>query len=79
MISLPVRASKTSTFIDSNGDDDLFHGFLDTHSTPAKQIAKLPDEYVKYITKEKVKSISNLLQWWRNYQSTFLNLAQNGI
>ena len=37
---------------------------------------ELPDEYVKYITKERDKGISNPLQWWRDHQSTYPNLAQ---
>ncbi len=41
------------TNMNSDGDDDLFHGLLDIHSTPAEQIMELPDEYVKYITKER--------------------------
>ncbi len=62
--------------MNSDSNDDLFHGLLDIYSTPAEQIMELFDKYVKYITKERYESISNLLQWWRGHQSTYPNLAQ---
>ncbi len=78
-ISLPPRAFETSTFIDSNDDDDLFHSLLNTDSTPAEETTELPDEYVKYITKKKDESVSNPLQWWRVHQSAYPNLAQMAL
>ncbi len=75
-IFLPPRSFETSIFIDSDGDDDLFHGLLNTHLTPAERTTELPDEYVKYITKKRDESVSNSLQWWRIHQSTYSNLAQ---
>ncbi len=64
------------TDMNSDGDDDLFHDLLNIHSTLAEQIMELPEEYFKYITKERYEGISNLLKWWRNHQSTYPNLAQ---
>ena len=78
-ISLPPRASEINTFIDSDGDEDLFHGSLDTHSTPAKQTMELPDNYVKYITKERDENVCNPLQWWRNHQLTYTHFAQLAV
>ena len=75
-ISLPPRAFQTSYFIDSDGDDHLFHGLLNIHSTPAEQTKEFPDEYVKYIIKEREESVSNPLQWWLVHQSSYPNLAQ---
>ena len=76
-IFLPPHAFETNPFSDSDGDDDLFHGLLDTRSTPAEQIMELPDEYVKYITKEKDEGISNPLQWWRDHNLS--KPCSNGI
>lgn len=37
---------------------------------------ELRDEYIKYISKEKDDDIRNPLQWWRDHQNTYPNLAQ---
>ncbi len=34
------------------------------------------DEYVKYITKDRDEDVRNLLQWWRDHQSTYPYLPQ---
>ena len=37
---------------------------------------ELQNECIKYISKEKDDDICNPLQWWRDHQNTYPNLAQ---
>ncbi len=57
----PMIASKTSTFIYSDANNDLFVSFLDIYFTQAEHIIELLDQFVKYIIKKINKGISKLL------------------
>ncbi len=61
-IFLPPNAFETSTFIDWDGNDDLFHDLLNIYSTTTEQTSELPDEYIKYVTKKRDETVSNLLR-----------------
>ncbi len=68
--------SQYDSYIDSDGEDDPFHGLLNTRTIRACPDVEVVDEYVKYITKNRDKDVRNPLQWWRDHQSTYPNLAQ---
>lgn len=63
--------------MDSDGEDDSFYyGLLNTPTTRADPEVEVVDEYVKYINKDRDEDVRNPLQWWRDHQSTYPNLAQ---
>ena len=62
--------------MDSDGEDDPFHGLLNTRTIRADPDVELVDEYVKYITKDRDENVQNPLQWWRDHLSIYSNLAQ---
>ena len=62
--------------MNSNGEDDLFHGLLNTRTIRADLDVELVDEYVKYITKDQDEDVQNHLHWWRDNKSTYSNLVQ---
>ena len=62
--------------MDSDGEDDLFHGLLSATKISGAPATEFQDEYIKYISKEKDDDIRNPLQWWRDHQNTYPNLAQ---
>ena len=65
-----------ANFVDSDGEDDLFHGLLSATEISGAPTMELQDEYIKYISKEKDDDIRNPLQWWRDHQNTYPKLAQ---
>ena len=42
----------------------------------ANSLLDFIDEYTKYITKKRDENIKNPLQWWRDHQLSYWNLAQ---
>lgn len=58
--------------MDSNGNNDLFYGLLDTHSLSADQIIELLNEYIKYILNH-LLDVAYLLH---KISSTFTSLIQ---
>ena len=60
----------------SDGEDDFFHGLLNTCTIRADLDVEVVDEYIKYISKDQDEDVRNLLQWWQNHQSTYPNRAQ---
>lgn len=70
------RHTPIANFVVSDGEDDLFHGLLSATEISGVPAMELRDEYIKYISKEKDDDIRNPLQWWRDQQNTYPNLAQ---
>ncbi len=68
--------SQYDSYMNSNGEDDSFHGLLNTRTIRADLDFEVVDEYVKYITKDRDEDVQNPLHWWQDYQSTYPNLAQ---
>ena len=68
--------SQYDSYVDSDGEDDPFHGLLNTRTIRADPDAEVVDEYVKYINKDRDEDVRNPLQWWRDHQSIYPNLAQ---
>ncbi len=44
--------SQYDSYMDSDGEDDLFHGLLNTRTIRADPDVEVVDEYAKYITKD---------------------------
>ena len=63
-------------YIDSDGENDPFHGLLNNCTIRGEPDVEVVDEYVKYITKDRDKDVRNPLQLWRDHQSTYPNLLQ---
>ena len=76
IIILENDDSQYDSYIDSDGEDDPFHGLLNTRTIWAGPDVEVVDEYVKHIIKDRDNDVQNPLQWWRDHQSTYLNLAQ---
>ncbi len=64
------------SYMDSDSEDDLFHGLLNTRTIGTDPDVELVDKYVKYIIKDQDEDVQNSPQWWRDHQSTYPNLAQ---
>ncbi len=47
---------------DSDGEDDPFHGLLNTRTNRADPDVEVVDKYVKYITKDRDEDFQNPLQ-----------------
>ncbi len=62
--------------MDSDGEDDPFHGLLNIRTIRADPDVEVVDEYVKYINKNRAEDVWNTLQCLRDHQSTWPNLAQ---
>ena len=71
--------SQYNSYMDFDGEDDPFHGLLNTRTIQADPNVEVVDEYVKYITKDRDEDVRNPLQWWRDHRSTYPNLAQMAI
>ena len=67
------------SFMDSDGENNLFHGLINNRTIRTDPDAETVDEYVKYINKDRDEDIHNPLQWWRDHQSTYPNLAQMAL
>lgn len=70
------NVSQYDSYMDSDGEDDPFHGLLNTRTIRADSDIEVVDEYVKYINKDRDEDVRNHLQWWRDHQSTHPNLPQ---
>lgn len=70
------NVSQYDSYMDSDGEDDPFHGLLNTRTIRADSDIEVVDEYVKYINKDRDEDVRNPRQWWRDHQSTYPNLPQ---
>ena len=53
--------------MDFDGENDPFHGLLNTRTIRANPDVEVVDEYVTYITKNRDKYVRNPLQWSRDH------------
>ncbi len=55
--------SQYDSYMDSDGENDAFHGWLNARTIQADADVEVVDEYVMYITKDRDEDVQNRLQW----------------